>query len=392
MNKINLKVANDIGSNEQKLIINGELIILPNVYAKVHFPQFLVYCPIIRDLKDNLVVRIDSPCLIDTEGYYYIGNKAINSGQPYYNMRILDMESILDSKIPIINTISNIALYVAKAANNDNINTVSVKANVEMVTSLPGNQYKEAEFFSSKFMSGVHSVEVITGLEKSINVEISFDYVKTMLKGVASTFYLQSLKSENKIFDEFTIMNGIKVDNKYFEDKRILHCIIGDGTTDISITENDKFANIYSLQNGIGHATERILNDFISSNYLPAKFTRQDFYKVLFDLQHKYHNKAEKLVLYQIEWECNNIFRMLEKVVLENKNNIDLILIYGGGSILTKKYMSNALKKLEKVTSIKSFIIDKENALIIEVKGMNAFLNSNLFKNKKSHHFLFESY
>ena len=90
MKEFNLKVANDNGNSEHKIYINDELIVQPNVYAKVRkLPLFddVNIKKAFANIQDNLIVSIDSPS-VDTAGTYYIGNYAIASGLLLKNIEV----------------------------------------------------------------------------------------------------------------------------------------------------------------------------------------------------------------------------------------------------------------------------------------------------------------
>ena len=159
MKEINLRVGNDNGNSEHKMIIEGELIVQPNVYADVRKLPLLDDINIdacINDIQNNLIVSIDSPAL-GTSGTYFIGTYAISTGHMLKNIGVGAANSKFNSDIPIINTISRIAGYAAKKAYLEDNSVEKVKVNVEMTTGLPVNQYSKnkAFDFAKKFMDGI---------------------------------------------------------------------------------------------------------------------------------------------------------------------------------------------------------------------------------------------
>ena len=70
-------VANDNGNSEQDLIINGQKISAPNVFARVGKltnldelnPEY-----VLKNIHDNLIVSVDG-------ALYYVGAYAMSSGQ-----------------------------------------------------------------------------------------------------------------------------------------------------------------------------------------------------------------------------------------------------------------------------------------------------------------------
>lgn len=390
MKEFNFKVGNDNGNSEHKLIIDGELIVQPNVYANARKLPLLDDVNIdrcINDIQNNLIVSIDSPAL-GTSGTYFIGTYAIATGYMLKNIEVGATNSKINSDIPLVNTIARIAGYAAKKAYLEDKNVEELKVNVDMTTGLPVNQYTKTQAFdfAKKFMNGIHKVTVIAGL-KRINVEIKFVYVKALPESTPSIFYLQSLKSGNPIFQEFNKLYGLDVDGKYFENKRILHCAIGEGTTEFPLTINREFDPnfIEGTNNGIGHATDRVLNDFKKANLL-TKFSRQEYSNAIKDVNHKYHEKAVEFIYSEVEDEAEVIYRILKEQVARANNLVDIIMVHGGGSVLAKKFIFNKLVEFGKETGILIYYLDGMDAVTLEVKGMYEFVNGEIFAYLKQNH------
>ena len=383
MKEINLRVGNDNGNSEHKMIIEGELIVQPNVYADVRKLPLLDDINIdacINDIQNNLIVSIDSPAL-GTSGTYFIGTYAISTGHMLKNIGVGAANSKFNSDIPIINTISRIAGYAAKKAYLEDNSVEKVKVNVEMTTGLPVNQYSKnkAFDFAKKFMDGTHNATVIAGL-KRINVEIKFVYVKALPESTPSIFYLQSRKAKDPIFKTFNELNNLNVNGDYFKDKRILHCAIGEGTTEFPLTIDIDFDPnfIEGTNNGIGHAINRVLNDFKKANYL-TKFSRQEYSIAIKDKDHKFHDKAIDFVYNEVRDESQVIFETLEEQIEKANNLVDIVMIHGGGSILAKKFIYDKLVELGKERGILIYYLDGMDAVSLEVKGMYEFVNGEIF-------------
>ena len=70
---------------------------------------------------------------------------------------------------------------------------------------------------------------------------------------------------------------------------------------------------------------------------------------------------------------------MLEKA----NNEIDIILVYGGGSILMRKYLQTNLEKVARQIRAKLLYIEEKDAVMLEANGLYNFVNSALFEKIK---------
>jgi len=262
-----------------------------------------------------------------------------------------------------------------------------IDVDIDMTTSLPVTQYTKdnARIFADKFLDGVHHVTVHIGTNR-VDVNLNFQYVKVNPESVAVVFYLQNLKGElaDKMFDEFNALYGNKAEGSYFKNKRILHIAIGEGTTEYPVTEGIQFNPnfIMGTNNGVGHAIEEVLNDFIRQKNL-TKYSRQDFSNVLRDKSHKYYADAMDIVAGPLESQADIILRYAKAEVGKANNEIDIICIHGGGSILMKDYLADDLYDFGKKTDIEIFYTPEEYAVILESLGLYEFTQSDLFNKLK---------
>lgn len=381
-----LLVANDNGNSEQDLIINGDLIQQPNVYAKVGTLPNLddlneVYMA--KNLLDNLIVTITSPGLNNnTPTTYYVGEYTSKTGMMLSNIEIGAVNSKIESDVPVINTLANIAGYSVQ--NYYKVNEVipeELTVKVDMVTALPVNQHSKdnAQIFANRFI-GKHEVIVYLGINK-VKVEICFDYVKVLPEGVTTAHYLNSKEDKTHILEEFCKDYNVDLKNIDFEDKKILHVAIGEGTTEYPLTEGISFNPnfIQGSPNGVGHAIEVVRNKFINLKNL-SKFSRQDYSKVLKNVNHKYYVSAKELIEPEFERQADAILQFVRHEVTKANNEVDYICVYGGGSILMKEYLKANLLDFAEKTDIKVIYIPEPDAVTIEVKGMWVFANSKIFK------------
>ena len=183
--EIILKVGNDNGNNEHDIIINGNLIQQPNVYAKVRkLPNFdeVNKSYVLENISKNLIITCEEP-----NGIYYIGDYAIKSGQTVRSIEVGVDNNKIESPIVKVNTLAQIAGYaiIEYAQENEIANADIIKVKVDMTTSLPVSYYSKANAtkFAEEFLNKKHLVTVHIG-NKDVSVQIEFDFVKTIPEGV----------------------------------------------------------------------------------------------------------------------------------------------------------------------------------------------------------------
>lgn len=390
-------VGNDNGNSEHKIEINGEMIRQPNVYAKVRkLPMIeqLKEEAVLKDIEKNLIVTINSISNQDIEpGHYLIGEYALNSGATVRSIEVGVDNSKIDSNIVVVNTLAQIAGKACKEYYMENKTLEGLDKNeifvqVDMATALPIKQFsnKTAEEFNLKF-EGLHDVIVHVGAY-NVKVRIEFDFIKTIPEGVTATW---ALISDEKIFEEYNEMvddKKEKISCKDLKNAKILHIAIGEGTTELPVTQGIEFNPnfIRGIDNGIGHAIDKSIDEFISTFGL-AEYSRQKYSEVLKNHNHKYNDVAMDISSDYIEEQAEQILHAAKQEVQKANNEIDYIIVYGGGSILMRKALECKLLRYCDRAKIKLIYIPEKEAVTLEAKGLYTFANSKIFtllKNKKN--------
>ncbi|MGL5381742.1 ParM/StbA family protein [Clostridium sp.] len=385
---MNLIVGNDNGNSEHDIIINGEIIKQPNVHAKVRRlanleelnPEYIA-----KNIHDNLIVSIESQQLNSgTPTTYYIGTYATKTGQLLKNIEVGADNSKIESDIPLVNTLGQIAGYAVKKAYEEDQEVASIDVKVDMTTALPVTQYSKqnAQTFTNRFI-GNHLVTVYLGT-KQVKVNLNMEYVKVLPEGVPTIFYLQSNKDQEIVLKEFSKDYGINMEDVDFKNKRILHVAIGEGTTEYPLTEDIGFNPhfIRGTNNGVGHAINSILQEFIQEKNL-GKFSRQDFSTALRNTNHKYHVDAVEFIQDPLEEQATVILDCAKQEITKANNEVDYICVYGGGSILMKPYLKDKVRQFADKTDIKVLYISDPHSVEVEARGMYEFANSPIFKQLK---------
>ena len=109
------------------------------------------------------------------------------------------------------------------------------------------------------------------------------------------------------------------------------------------------------------------------------KFTRQDYSNVLRDPSHRYHETAMALLEPALEDEAEEILSMAKEVILRANNEVDIVAVYGGGSILMRPALEDRLRAFCNRAGIRVLYIDEEYAVPLEAMGLHEFVESDLF-------------
>ncbi|MBM7567832.1 ParM/StbA family protein [Paenibacillus sacheonensis] len=381
-------VGNDNGNSEHDLVIDGRLIQQPNVNCPVdELPWREEQAPegFVKQLQDHLVVTVDSPAA--RPGMYYVGKFALESGEIIDNIQI-GIDSKSDMDLPIVNTLAQIAaVAVQKAYEEEKQIPPQIDVEVDMATALPVTQHTDESSakFEKRFTSGSHHVTVHLGIQR-VAVKIVFQFVKVVPEATPVIFTLQKDAAgnwrEGDIFAEFSAAYGIekKFNGSYFKDKRILHVDIGDGSTEYPITEGNRFLRqfVHGSHHGAGYAIEEALQEFNRLIHLPDS-PRQFFSDVLKNPKHKYHARALKTLRRPLESQVKQIVQHVKKQLTKARNEIDLICVYGGGSILMRTVLYPNLKALCDEREIKLLYIPADYAVELNAAGLDAFVRGKIF-------------
>lgn len=411
MKQVSLIIGNDNGNSEHDFIVNGKSINQPNVFARVRrLPNLeeLNKDFILKNLHSKLIVTIESPELNNGAAMsYYIGNYACESGRALNNITVGADNSKINSEVPLVNTLAQVAASAVKEMPNES----EIEVTVDMTTALPVTQYSKenAKTFANKFLNAQHRVTVHLG-EQNVTTYIDFNYVKVLPEGVTTIFFLQEIQARMKKYEEEKVAlkgeelkkleeehkmhmailgtymkdYGLTVEDLDFSNKKILHVAIGEGTTEYPLTEGINFNPnfIKGTNNGVGHAINKVLQEFMKEKSL-IKFARQDYSNILKDKSHKYHTDAVDYVMDALEDEAFIILDNVKQEIGKANNDVDIICVYGGGSILMREFLYEELKKFAEAVQVQIMYIPEPYAVTAEAQGMYAFTKSKIFDTLK---------
>lgn len=392
--ELDLDVASDNGNSQHKIIINnGTIICNPNVCAKKReLPnlEFQNIEYIINNIEHNLFADISSSNIEDT-GRYYIGESALKCGEYVRSVEVGVDNSKIDTDIIPINILGEIGGYCIKKSYENNKNFYKdikkIVATVRLATSLPLNQFNKnnINIFKNKLI-GNHIISMYVASEY-ISVEINIISCAIIGEGITTAWGLRSLDDtffieyNKKYKEKYTKTNFKDLNSSQIKSKKLLHIAIGEGTTEYPVTKDIEFdVNfIKGTSNGIGIAINKALDKFKKDINLP-EFSRQSFSEILKNKKDKYYNIAYDDVEEYINDQSNAILEVAKNELRKANNDIDIILVYGGGSIFMRKYLEPKLEALCTKTQHTTLLyVSEDYSVTIEVLGLNNFIHNKMF-------------
>lgn len=378
------QVGNDVGNSEQDLFIDGQLIRQPNTYIRqdrIPWVDDVNDESFIKHIHEQLIVTIDSPEV--PAGLYFIGESAINSkNSNSANNMVVGIDRKSDSNLPVINTVGNIAGFAVQKAYADTKQLPeALKVTVDMATAIPYEEYKEqtGKIFEGRFTEGTHRATVHVG-RKRVSVKIDFEFVKVLPEATPVIFALQKPRDE-KLFAEFKKKYNIpNVSGKYFTDKDVLHVDIGEGTTEYPITRGSRVDSNFQhgSNNGVGYAIEEASPDFKQAIMQP-EIPRNFFSQCLMDRNHKFHAAAVEHIHTPLINQARSIIDNVKRQISSARNLIDVIVVYGGGSILMRDVLYPELDKLAERLDIQLLYVPESLAVTMNAEGLDLFVRGSIF-------------
>ncbi|WP_456364417.1 ParM/StbA family protein [Priestia aryabhattai] len=393
--KEEFKVALDSGNSEASFIEGDLLVRQPSIISKTRknpFYEDLNLEDAVKNIYDQLVVSIQSPALSGgLPATYYIGKFASESTSSYSNT-VLGMTEKHTGKVPVVVALGLVAARaVQRAHKKDPLLTQDIEATVDMATGLPVREFNSGtgDLFAERFTKGYHEVTVLLGKEKHVKVRINFDFVKVFPEAAPVVFSIVYDKNKKPrkgdIFKDFQEKYGWNpFDGSHFLGKRLLHIDIGDGTTEYVITEglnpNQKLTR--GTNNGIGHATENILDDYSKIAHIKNPL-RQDVTEVIKNQNHKWYAETMELLQEEFEIQADEIAVNALKLLDVVRNEVDAVVVYGGGSIPLKEYLYPELDEQCAERRMDLFYVPEEYAATLFVQGLNIIIVNGLFDKLK---------
>lgn len=370
-----VKFGNDFGNSSIKLAVGDTIISQPSVFCKVASLDNLEELNsehVLSSLYDKLVCTIESKALGNIPSTYYVGNYALTSGNYLTNIGVGGLNDKASSDVPVVCSLAFMAAYAVKETPDTCADEIDL--DVDMATAVPVSQYskKIAKEYANRFM-GSHKVIVYLGSRKvTVNVNISYAYV--LPEGIPSMYYLTGKHSIPEL-------KGCD-----FKSSKVQHVSIGEGTTEYPQTyDGVRFDPRFNFgdNSGVGKAAENVLDKFIAKINL-EKYSRQQLMNVVRNPQHKFHDIAMPLFDMALEEQAQVILKNIRKQLEKCDFEVDYVLIYGGGSVLMRRFLESSLTSYAEQRGIKVIFVPEEYAITLEANGLNSFVHSKIYSTLKS--------
>lgn len=401
-----LKVANDNGNSEHNMVIRldgkgkeGEYTVKqPNVNVEINRMDLKGFenentASLIENIFENILVEISSP---ECNGIYLIGQRALDSGEMLSELEV-GFDNKSDVVLPLINTLGNLAAYaLTKSMVGSKEIPQEIHVGVDMTTALPIKEYYSVpgsqEKMETKFKNGIHYVTLILGKTR---VMVKIEFMRVLILPEASSVIFGLLEDEEggprsgKIFAAYAKKYGKEeVTGDEFDGKKILHVDIGGGTVDLPLTvDNGPHSSYISGYNTIGasHAIKDALLEIQDELGLPNLQVQNITKFVKEDKESRQRNTSVKYVNKHVAGQAKQILQKVKEELRRAKMEVDVILVYGGGSILMKKWLVDELEVIANKAEAKLLYIPEEFAVLMNVMGL-----TNVANNKDLYEYLLE--
>lgn len=381
-----LVAGNDIGNSETKMFVDDVLIKQPSVIKRLmKQPDFIEDDDEknIANLLDDLVVEVSSAGL-RRSGLFFVGKRANSTGMDVENLNIKTGNKHRND-IPVVMTLSMLsARAVQLHYQKENEVPSFIDLDVDLITAIPASEYskEKAEQLEKRFFDHEHIVIVYVG-DKSVTVKMKFNFVKVTREGLPALYaFLESeediLSNYRKIYPDDGL---IPMDLK---DKKILHVDIGDGTSEYiyTIGLNPVVDACSGEPRGVGHAAEiakELLKDE-TNGYVDLN--RQQFMEHLRDTESNFHKLAQQFMKEARFIQSDKILEDVEEKYTNNAaGNVDIITVYGGGSIQFKEELYEDLKIFTEDVKCKLLWVPEKYAADMNAGGMNILIKK-VFKQR----------
>ncbi|MDO5004662.1 MAG: ParM/StbA family protein [Ligilactobacillus salivarius] len=401
-NVVKMNVANDLGYGSVKAKVNDTKIHFPSVLAlqreqdiakPVEFDSEKEKLSYLSDMINHMDVTVSSSA-VKTQGRFLLGTAAVKSSLPMRAFDVNDFTGKSDNDLSIILTLGMIASQrVALAVENDEDLSEQLNAEVNMTTALPVSEGKKngiVDSYINKYVNSKHTV-VFHNLKDPITVSLTFNKVYVALEGEVAQLYIQNsdiklkglikkdfAKNYPELATEIEVTDLVKI-------KNLLGIDIGEGTTDLVVIKDGKANAVSStsLPTGYGNALQDAIDVLQTQNMnFEARSQLQDYLSQdVSPLAKRMQNKVRQTVFEQLAPFADKIVEAASKTMRKAGANVEVLYVYGGGSIPMLEQTELRQKLAQKMKDFSGGIdvpviwIDKSYAQILNEKGLELVLN-----------------
>ncbi|MEV2908680.1 ParM/StbA family protein [Paenibacillus larvae] len=370
-----IKVGIDAGNISAKVVSDKVKLLIPSCYS--YYLGETAYDEVqsvpLEELHNNIDITLFSEATKLLNGQRIIVGKKVLEDQ----MRPVEMESKSDKstdEIPVVLILSGLAVDAIQR----NPDKTEINIEYDLATSLPVSTITlEKANNHSKRLMGNHKVTFhLPDKEVTINIRIVF--ATTLPEGAAGAWSIVFDNNGKKKERKIEIDN--KIEKVTFSDRRILSFDIGGGTTERAITVGVAFKPRVSdgLPYGVKDTVLETLKVWNRKNPTRTIEGLSDFDEIYQRSEHPRHNEIVTFfkpgLLQLADRLAQDIINKIDEV-----KDIDLIYIYGGGSIIVRDLLKERLEakgRLEKV-------IFSEDPVFVNADGLFVYCCSPRFEQKK---------
>ncbi len=401
-NVVKMNVANDLGYGSVKAKVNDTKIHFPSVLAlqreqdiakPVEFDSEKEKLSYLSDMINHIDITVSSSA-VKTQGRFLLGTAAVKSSLPMRAFDVNDFTGKSDNDLSIILTLGMIAAQrVALAVENGEDLSEQLNAEVNMTTALPVSEGKKngiVDSYINKYVNSKHTV-VFHNLKDPITVSLTFNKVYVALEGEVAQLYIQNsdiklkglikkdfAKNYPELATEIEVTDLVKI-------KNLLGIDIGEGTTDLVVIKDGKANAVSStsLPTGYGNALQDAIDVLQTQNMnFEARSQLQDYLSQdVSPLAKRMQNKVRQTVFEQLAPFADKIVEAASKTMRKAGANVEVLYVYGGGSIPMLEQTELRQKLAQKMKDFSGGIdvpviwIDKSYAQILNEKGLELVLN-----------------
>lgn len=401
-NVVKMNVANDLGYGSVKAKVNDTKIHFPSVLAlqreqdiakPVEFDSEKEKLSYLSDIINHMDITVSSSA-VKTQGRFLLGTAAVKSSLPMRAFDVNDFTGKSDNDLSIILTLGMIAAQrVALAVENGEDLSEQFNAEVNMTTALPVSEGKKngiVDSYINKYVNSKHTV-VFHNLKDPITVSLTFNKVYVALEGEVAQLYIQNsdiklkglikkdfAKNYPELATEIEVTDLVKI-------KNLLGIDIGEGTTDLVVIKDGKANAVSStsLPTGYGNALQDAIDVLQTQNMnFEARSQLQDYLSQdVSPLAKRMQNKVRQTVFEQLAPFADKIVEAASKTMRKAGANVEVLYVYGGGSIPMLEQTELRQKLAQKMKDFSGGIdvpviwIDKSYAQILNEKGLELVLN-----------------
>lgn len=401
-NVVKMNVANDLGYGSVKAKVNDTKFHFPSVLAlqreqdiakPVEFDSEKEKLSYLSDMINHMDITVSSSA-VKTQGRFLLGTAAVKSSLPMRAFDVNDFTGKSDNDLSIILTLGMIAAQrVALAVENGEDLSEQLNAEVNMTTALPVSEGKKngiVDSYINKYVNSKHTV-VFHNLKDPITVSLTFNKVYVALEGEVAQLYIQNsdiklkglikkdfAKNYPELATEIEVTDLVKI-------KNLLGIDIGEGTTDLVVIKDGKANAVSStsLPTGYGNALQDAIDVLQTQNMnFEARSQLQDYLSQdVSPLAKRMQNKVRQTVFEQLAPFADKIVEAASKTMRKAGANVEVLYVYGGGSIPMLEQTELRQKLAQKMKDFSGGIdvpviwIDKSYAQILNEKGLELVLN-----------------